>query len=202
MKAHRPGLKLIFELVPLLAGAIILVAAGIRWVGGDRSGLEPPILAVLTCLAFVALRAFGTAEGWNILLLGCLSILGGSLLGVMLSKAETQWIRVGGWALLAASAGGLSGIAARQILMRWARPLWVVAWIYVLGWLISMLGTLPDGWIPVWGAAGAAVFAGLIGVRLARWLDGMGRDTSGPAEAGSLLLLMANLFLAMAVLVG
>lgn len=186
----------------MLAAAVILAAAGGRVFGGHLSGLSISKLTVMTGLAFVGLLAFGEVRGWNLLLLSCFSTFGGTVLYAILPMGEERWMHVAVWTVLCSCLGGLVGVVGVGRFVRWARPLWMSAWIYVLGWLLLNLGAIPESWAPMCGILGAVVLTGLVGVRVATWRSDRAKDISGPVEAGRLLLLSVNLFLALGVLAG
>ncbi len=202
MKQDHRWPRLIFEVLPLLVGAAALAVAGARWLAVEPSGMAIYAVAGLACLAFVVLQALREARGWNVALLGCASALGGAVVGVILPVSGARWWQVVSWSILAGCCGSVAGGVIGVQLIRLARPLWLLAWVYLAGWLSVVVGGASERWVETWGLAGVVVFAGLVGVRMAQWLGDVSDEMSSTAEAGGLLLLLANLLLATGVWTG
>lgn len=190
--------RLAFEVLPLVAGSAVLAAAGMRWLRTLVIGLNGAVMAGLGLLAFLGLLTFKKTRGWNVLLLGFFSVIAGAVIGASLPVMAANWWESALRAGLAALAGGVTGAAFGAKLAGLSKPLWVLAWIYLVGLLLIWAGRAWDVRAESWGLAGAAVFTGLVSVRVARWRSG-GLATSSAAEAADLVLLMANLLLAIGV---
>lgn len=201
MKTRLAWPKVVFEVLPLVAGAVLLGVAGARWLSGQLSGLTEAVVAAVGCLAFVALLAFSEARVWNVLVLGFFAVIGGAVLGAILPLAGASWRIMGLWSTLAAVGGGAAGAIIGERLNRLAKPLWLLAWVYLAGWLVLAVGEISGMQIEPWGLAGVVVFTGLVAVRAAGWRTVAQGGTSA-AQAGGLLLLLANLLLAMGMWTG
>lgn len=189
--------KLAFEVLPLMAGSAILTTAGARWLRPLAVGLNGAFTAGLGLLLFLGLLTFKETRGWNVLLLGCFSVVGGAAIGASMPWATASWWVLARWIGPVALAGCVTSAAFGAKMAGLAKPLWALAWIYLGGLLLIWAGGASSVWAESWGMAGAAIFTGLLGARVARWRTGA--MASSPAETADLVLLIANLLLAIGV---
>lgn len=184
------------EVVPLVGAATALAAGGARRL---RALLMSPtgyvLVGLLCALAFLALLAFGDMPGWNVVFLGCFSVLVGTVLGLVFPLSEPGWGPMAESAILSAVGGGAGGAWLGPRLDGLSKPLWWSAGIYLAGIVLISAGRAGQAMVETLGWAGVTVFAGLVAVRAGRCRHGRS-SASSPVEAGAMLMLLANLLLA------
>ena len=183
----------------LLLGGLVLVIT---------SSFEPPgsvpilmvILAATSILLFIALLTFRERPGWNLaLLLGFSASLGAviALLGTG-SHATLGYAPL--WLVLpclafAALAGKRLGSGVGEI----GAILWLVSWVYMLGWAVLIFLQLEAVFHLTWSVVGLVLFTGIAAV----WFANMERNLaqrSSVSVAIDLYLVCLNLYLAALIL--
>jgi FtsH-binding integral membrane protein len=179
-----------FLLQVLPIGALALAATAVG--SGIFSEIVSPAfslpLIVVGLILFVALLTFRNVAGWNLGLLITFALVVGLYLGrVFPEVGGSSWrltlMVVLGLLLGAAAIGArLSGR-----LQRLGSVLWIVSWIYLLGWILVALLPLAPPIIMVWASVGVAIFFGLS----SSWFAGL-RDY---AEKGKGVTLAIDLYI-------
>jgi FtsH-binding integral membrane protein len=184
---------------------VSLMALAATLIGGlvHVSGAWQLPLLLVGVLLFVALLTFRRAPGWNLALLLALATVAGMLLGsAFRGEQGASW---GGALALAFALMGLAaliGYALRGRLGRAGCALWILAWVYLLGWLAFMFLN-PANWLrAAWSGAGLVIF----GLLLVVWfsdLTGEEKSSRGLAvsQGTDLYLLGFNIAVAARVLI-
>ncbi len=183
---------------------VLLMALAATLIGGVvpvSEAWQLPLLLV-GVLLFVALLTFRKAPGWNLALLLALAAVAGMLLGSAFSgEHSASWGSALGLAFALMGLAALVGYALRGRLGRAGCALWILAWIYLLGWLAFMLLNPADWLRAVWAGAGLVIF----GLLLVVWfsdLTGEKKSSRGLAvsQGTDLYLLGFNIAVAARVL--
>jgi hypothetical protein len=182
--------------VSLLAFAATALGALLRL--DER--LRLPLL-LLGVLLYAALMTFRHTPRWNLVILLALAAAAGALLvSVLGSNQGAAWGPGVGLSLGIITLSLSLGRALRGRFRRAGKALWILAWIYLAGWLL-LLALEPALWlVTVWAGAGVAIFGGLIVVWYAQ-LGAMESARSLAVPQGSdLYLLGLNIAVALQML--
>lgn len=166
---------LVFLLQVLPATVMALVATFVGAALPIGGFLRMPLLLV-GVLLFAGLMTFRRTRGWNLVLLLGLAVAAGALMGPALDAAHVSWTSAIVLMVALIGMAALIGKALRDRLHRAGFILWVLAWIYLAGWLIGGL-LRPDELLRIlWACAGLVVFGGLATV----WFSRLGSEEIPP----------------------
>ena len=136
-----------------------------------------PLLLVGVML-FAALLTFRKTPGWNLALLLALAAVAGMFLGSSFEGTQGQsW---GGALTVAFTLMGMAALIGHMLrgrLRRVGSALWMLAWIYLAGWILLVMLN-PAAWLrALWSGAGLVIFGGLVVV----WFSELG-DEENPVR--------------------
>jgi hypothetical protein len=187
-------------ILPPLAAALIAGGLGAAALTPRLTGNSILPVGLLAVLLFVAMMTFKRARGWNAGLMVAFPFVGGGVVSWLFQgRAGGTWL---GAITSAAVILVLAAVLARRVGARLAEVgawLWLLSWVYLFGWVVAAVLSLPTGWIRAWGVAGLLVYAGLSAAWFAG-LDPSAENPSGTAWAIDVYLLGFNLAIAARVL--
>jgi FtsH-binding integral membrane protein len=116
-------------------------------------------------LLFAGLMTFRRTHGWNLALLLALATVIGLLVGPGLNTERSlPWTGAIAITILLLVLAAFIGKALRKWFRKVGSALWLLAWVYVAGWLIGGLIN-PAEWLRIlWASAGLVIFEGLVAV--------------------------------------
>jgi len=125
------------QVLPVPALALVATAVGSTWHVSDAWRLP---LLLIGVLLFVAMLTFRRVRGWNLALLLALAAVAGALLGSTFEgEPGSSWggalALTFGTMVLAA----LVGNAMRSRLRPVGSALWMLAWLYLVGWFLVVV---------------------------------------------------------------
>jgi FtsH-binding integral membrane protein len=193
-------LHFIIRVLPVSALALIVTAVGMLGAPQDRiTPLTLPLLLVAVLL-FAAMLTFRKTGAWNTgLLLGFALVIGFLLSGLRAGGAAYVWVGALGAMLAALACSAVVGRAMRGRLDMIGGGLWLVSWVYLVGWGVIAVMRAGSAFQVVWAAAGLLIFTGLA----AAWFSALGgerEELPGVSHAIDLYIFSFNLALAAYVL--
>jgi FtsH-binding integral membrane protein len=158
------------------------------------------ILAAVTILLFIALLTFREWQGWNLALLLGFSAALGAVIALLSPDSQAPLGYTPFWLLLpclvfAALAGTWLGSRVGEI----GAILWLVSWVYLLGWAALLFLELEAVLYLTWSVVGLVLFTGVAAV----WFANMEQhfaQRSSVSVAIDLYLVCLNLYLAALIL--
>ena len=182
--------------VSLMAVAATLIGAALQV---DRAWQLPLLLVGL--LLFAAFVTFRRASGWNLALLLALAVVAGVVLGSAFGDGQ-ELGPVGAlvltFVLLAVAA--LIGSVLRSRLRRVGFLLWTMAWVYLVGWVVSVPLDPAAELRAAWAGAGLAIFLCLAVVYFSRLAIGEPGRGLAVAPGSDLYLVGLNVAIALRIL--
>lgn len=150
---------LAFALQVLPVSLMALVATAIGAALRVDQAWQLPLLLV-GVLLFAGLLTFRNAAGWNLALLLALAAVAGAFLGSAFGEGQNL-APVGALALtfILIALAAVIGRALRSRLRRAGFVLWLMAWIYLVGWLAIVFLDPAARFHAAWAGAGLAIFA-------------------------------------------
>jgi hypothetical protein len=190
----------VLQILPLtllaLASTVVGFAVLSPWV---TPAMQLP-LGLLALLLFIALLTFRESKGWNLALLLCLALVAGAVMGAAVSpEGRRLWALPLTTSLAALALSGLLGGRLRGRLGKVGIGLWMLSWIYLLGWVILAVQHAPDDLSALWAAIGVVIFIGMATSWFASFGEGV-RRPSNTSLAADLYILGFNLTLAIWVI--
>ena len=188
------GHRFYLLIVPVSAVGLIGTAIGLRQ-GSSEAGVAAMALALAVGLAcFIAARTFRDRAAWMAGFLFGLSLAAGFLLGCLGWRASPASAIA---AIVTLIVGAVAGRNLRRFLLVLYTPLWVAAWLLILGLIGAWMVDGDAGW-----TGPLAIVAGIVLAALsAAWFARLPPDPQ-PVSAMDLYLLGLNLFLVIGVLQG
>lgn len=168
------ALAFTLQVLPALGLALIATFVGAAVPVG--ASMRIPLLLV-GVLFFVGLMTFRRTRGWNLALLMGLAAVAGALISPGLGAGRRPpWTGAIALTMALTILAALAGKAMRGRLRKAGIALWVLAWIYLLGWIFGGLLD-PPGWVRIcWAGAGLIIFGGLVAV----WFSQLGSEEIPP----------------------
>lgn len=151
---------------------------------------------LLLLLSFVGLMALKRLTNWNVAVLMIFAAFVGSFVRVLFpeDRVEVWW----GVIVLSLFVVGVSSLFGWNWKGRWREVgigFWLLAWIYLLGWLGFLLFRPDPIFQKVWGGFGLSIFAGMTMVWFSTGESAI-NTTPGSALGIELYLLTLNAMLA------
>lgn len=155
---------LVFAIQVLPVSGLALVATLVGASIPISGTLRIPLLLV-GVLLFVGLMTFRRAHGWNLTLLLALAAVVGTLLHPgFYAERSLPWTGAIAIMILLLISAAFIGKALRKWFRRVGSALWLLAWVYLAGWMIGGLIN-PAEWLRIlWASAGLVIFGWLVAV--------------------------------------
>jgi hypothetical protein len=188
------------QILPVLLLGNILLAITFALMPPVDNPILTVILSAITMFLFIAMLTFREQQGWNLaLLLGFSVLLGAVISALGTGPGETLGYEPL-WLLLPCLAiGAIAGSFLSSRVGEVGAILWLISWVYLLGWAALIFLQLDPIFYLTWSVVGLLLFTGLAAVWFAH-LELHLAQRSSVSVAIDLYLLGINLYLAALIL--
>jgi FtsH-binding integral membrane protein len=188
------------QILPVLLLGGILLAITFALMPPVDNPILTVILAAITMILFIAMLTFREQQGWNLPLYLGFSVSLGAVIAslgtdpVGTFKFEPLWLVLPCLGV-GAIAGSWLGSRSGEI----GVILWLVCWVYLLGWAALIFLQLDPVFYLTWSAVGLVLFTGLAAIWFSHMADQL-KQQSSISAAIDLYLICINLYLAATIL--